>query len=65
VTGCTKISIGCKNCYAETMTNRFENQWGGINKQKTGKKLNGKIYHEYPDPFDKASKQNASMSFNY
>jgi protein gp37 len=25
VTGCTKVSQGCKNCYAETMANRF---WG-------------------------------------
>lgn len=23
VTGCTKVSQGCKNCYAETMANRF------------------------------------------
>lgn len=23
VTGCTKVSAGCKNCYAETITNRF------------------------------------------
>lgn len=26
VTGCTKVSQGCKNCYAETMANRF---WKG------------------------------------
>ena len=25
VTGCTKVSAGCKNCYAETIANRF---WG-------------------------------------
>lgn len=25
VTGCTKVSAGCKNCYAETVANRF---WG-------------------------------------
>jgi len=24
VTGCTKISVGCKNCYAERMTNRLK-----------------------------------------
>jgi protein gp37 len=24
VTGCTKISVGCKNCYAERMTNRLQ-----------------------------------------
>ena len=25
--GCTKISSGCKNCYAETMANTFTRQW--------------------------------------
>lgn len=25
VTGCNKVSQGCKNCYAETLANRF---WG-------------------------------------
>lgn len=28
VTGCHKISQGCKNCYAEKLTNRFEKVWG-------------------------------------
>lgn len=28
VTGCHKVSQGCKNCYAETMTNRFAKTWG-------------------------------------
>jgi len=28
VTGCTKISEGCKHCYAEAMTRRFWRQWG-------------------------------------
>jgi protein gp37 len=28
VTGCHKISPGCKNCYAETLTNRFAKTWG-------------------------------------
>jgi protein gp37 len=28
VTGCTKVSQGCKNCYAETLTTRFGKQWG-------------------------------------
>ena len=27
-TGCTKISSGCKYCYAEIMNKRFEKQWG-------------------------------------
>ena len=26
-TGCTKVSPGCKNCYAEKMAKRLE-QWG-------------------------------------
>lgn len=28
VTGCHKVSQGCKNCYAETLTVRFGKQWG-------------------------------------
>jgi protein gp37 len=28
VTGCHKISPGCKNCYAETITTRFASTWG-------------------------------------
>lgn len=28
VTGCSKISDGCTNCYAEAMTKRFEAKWG-------------------------------------
>ncbi len=27
VTGCTKISAGCANCYAEVLTRRFEKDW--------------------------------------
>ncbi|EMM75342.1 DUF5131 family protein [Leptospira santarosai] len=27
-TGCTKVSSGCKNCYAESLTKRFEKTWG-------------------------------------
>jgi protein gp37 len=27
-TGCTKTSIGCQHCYAETLFRRFEAQWG-------------------------------------
>ncbi len=26
--GCVKVSPGCKNCYAETMSKRFGNWWG-------------------------------------
>ena len=28
VTGCTKVSAGCRECYAETMTRRFSKTWG-------------------------------------
>lgn len=28
VTGCHKVSRGCKHCYAETLTNRFAKTWG-------------------------------------
>jgi protein gp37 len=27
-TGCTKVSPGCKNCYAEALTKRFKNHFG-------------------------------------
>lgn len=36
-TGCTKISSGCKNCYAERMTNRLQAM--GVNKYKNGFEL--------------------------
>jgi protein gp37 len=55
VTGCHKVSPGCKNCYAETLTNRFAKPWGvsGFREIKLhperldepammGEKLNGK-----------------------
>jgi protein gp37 len=28
VTGCSKVSPGCANCYAETLTRRFSGTWG-------------------------------------
>lgn len=28
VTGCSKVSPGCANCYAETLTRRFSKTWG-------------------------------------
>lgn len=37
VTGCTKISAGCKNCYAETMSRRLKAM--GQEKYKNGFKL--------------------------
>lgn len=36
-TGCTKISSGCKNCYAERMTKRLQAM--GVNKYKNGFEL--------------------------
>ncbi len=33
-TGCTKVSSGCKYCYAEALTRRFETQWGQFNEVK-------------------------------
>ncbi|EKO51478.1 DUF5131 family protein [Leptospira kirschneri] len=33
-TGCTKISSGCKNCYAESLTKRFEKNWGKFSEVK-------------------------------
>lgn len=32
--GCTKVSPGCKNCYAETYGNRFGVQWGPQGERK-------------------------------
>lgn len=34
VTGCTKISVGCKNCYAETLISRFGDVWNRKNGRK-------------------------------
>lgn len=34
ITGCTKIFAGCKNCYAETMSNRLQSM--GVEKYKNG-----------------------------
>lgn len=36
-TGCTKISLGCKNCYAERMTKRLQAM--GVNKYRNGFEL--------------------------
>ncbi|UOG33079.1 phage Gp37/Gp68 family protein [Leptospira noguchii] len=33
-TGCSKISNGCKNCYAESLTKRFEKMWGQFSEIK-------------------------------
>lgn len=78
VTGCTKISSGCKFCYAgvivggesgrtprpmkpewvEQIKEQCQNQntafyfkqWGGTNKKKNGRLLDGKEYNEMPKP---------------
>lgn len=34
VTGCTKVSAGCKNCYAERMANRFKKTHGDFKQVK-------------------------------
>ncbi|EMN46116.1 phage Gp37/Gp68 family protein [Leptospira weilii] len=34
VTGCTKVSAGCANCYAEALTKRFEKDWGKFSEVK-------------------------------
>jgi len=47
VTGCRKISPGCKHCYAERIAKRlqampfFFKQWGGFHKKKAGRELQG------------------------
>ena len=45
-TGCSKVSPGCKNCYAETMSVRLQAM-----KQK--KYVNGFKYTEHPDELEK------------
>ena len=36
VWGCVKVSPGCKNCYAETLSKRFgENIWGPDSERRT------------------------------
>ncbi|MCP4149137.1 MAG: DUF5131 family protein [bacterium] len=34
VTGCTKISTGCANCYAERMANRLQAMGGNSKEEK-------------------------------
>lgn len=36
VVGCTKVSRGCRNCYAETMVKRFPEKFGGIRNFSAG-----------------------------
>ncbi len=38
VTGCTKVSPGCKNCYA-----------GRIGKKRAGRSLDGRTWDEMPE----------------
>jgi protein gp37 len=65
VRGCTKISPGCKYCYAEVFAERFRGvpgrpgayakvpfffkQWGGIRKRENGRVLDGRMHDEFPD----------------
>jgi protein gp37 len=44
-TGCTKVSAGCKFCYAEIMSRRLKAM--GVTKYKDG--FNLRIHHEYLD----------------
>jgi protein gp37 len=41
VTGCTRTSSGCQHCY-------FFKQWGGFNKKKAGRLLEGRTWDEMP-----------------
>lgn len=34
ITGCSKVSEGCRNCYADAMFTRFESKWGKFNDVK-------------------------------
>ncbi|MDZ4726179.1 MAG: phage Gp37/Gp68 family protein [Leptospira sp.] len=34
VSGCSKVSAGCKNCYADAMFTRFKSKWGEFNDVK-------------------------------
>jgi len=45
-TGCTKVSTGCKNCYAETLSKRLQ-------KMKQKKYKNGFEYTEHENELDK------------
>ena len=44
-TGCTQVSPGCNNCYAETLCNRFPHlgEWGvGAERKLTGEQNRNK-----------------------
>jgi protein gp37 len=50
IKGCTKVSEGCRHCYAERMALRLRaiERWGGKRKCKTGRQLEGRTYDELP-----------------
>lgn len=76
VTGCSKVSPGCKHCYAERMARRLQamgvanyrngfelaihdqcrkadvafyfKQWGGVQKKRNGRKLQGRTWDQMP-----------------
>jgi protein gp37 len=51
--GCTKVSAGCKNCYAETM---MDKRWGKVEWGVNGQRLRtSKAYWRKPLAWDKAA----------
>jgi protein gp37 len=61
ISGCTKISEGCKNCYAEKMTKRLQ----AMKKDKYKNGFNEIIFHEdlLAHEFDKLGSINPKMVF--
>ena len=55
--GCSKVHTGCKNCYAETLSNRFnDNLWGEKGKRKMIKSA-FKDLNKYQDRASKEGKK--------
>ena len=52
--GCTKVSDGCKNCYAENMASRFGYDVWGINKNR---RLLSDAHWQQPIKWDKKAKK--------
>jgi protein gp37 len=46
VTGCTKASAGCDNCYAENMARRLKAM--GMKKYANGHLLQGQVIQNFP-----------------
>ena len=60
VTGCSKVSKGCENCYTERFSERFRGVKGhpyqqgfdlkrGIYPKQGGNLLDGRVWNQYPD----------------